>query len=585
MATNQALMEGLLGGDEPREVESGLDPTLEENLCALLAREADDPDELVHRILYAESGDHVVIGGPNPPLYRHAGRLRRFKLPSAEVDATLDGVRDDEEIFVFGISLGEQVAALLRTRPNARITVWERDPWLVRLSLMRQDYSRSLESGRLTIALGVDLVDHLPHLHERRVVFHPNFKGIYADEMRLVSESISGETPAEGRRWIGLSMGGVVVSFLADTLRREGYSIFPMEVQRWDPRETETALRRLRPERVIAVNYDASITETCHQLDLPLTVWDVDTNTDRTPTPPRSKGELRVFTLHEKKVDQLHAAGFEDVGHLPLGINTDMRYPIQTSGELGSIPVAFVGSSLVEPATRFRRLFLQLYASFDCCGNEGFEETEARLESVLRAEREDYATYVTGALVEKEFGAFLEAALRSGTPEDPRKWVAEIVASQKRTSYISALADQGIHVWGDDGWKEIEAKCPGLTFHGVADTGKEVTEVYCSADINVDINRIYQPEAIPLRVFDVLACGGFLIAEHSKALESQFDVGKELVTYRTITELVDLVGHYREHPDEAAAMAKRGLEAVQARHTMRLRAAQLLGDRTGARQS
>ena len=370
MATNQALMEGLLGSDEPREVDSGLDPTLEENLCALLAREADDPDELVHRILYAESGDHVVIGGPNPPLYRHAGHLRRFKLPSAEVDAT-------------------------------RITVWERDPWLVRLTLMRQDYSRSLESGRLTIALGVDLADHLPHLHERRVVFHPTFRGIYADEMRLVSESISGETPAEGRRWIGLGMGGVVVSFLADTLRRDGYSIFPIEVQRWDPRETEIALRRLRPERVITVNYDANITETCHQLDLPLAVWDVDTNTDRTPTPPRSKGELRVFTLHEKKVDQLHAAGFEDVGHLPLGINTDMRYPIQTSGELGSIPVAFVGSSLVEPAARFRRLFLQLYASFDCCGNEGFEETEARLESVLRAEREDYATYVTGALVER----------------------------------------------------------------------------------------------------------------------------------------------------------------------------------------
>ncbi|MEC8493786.1 MAG: DUF3880 domain-containing protein, partial [Planctomycetota bacterium] len=334
MATNQALMQGLLGGDGPREVESGLDPTLEENLCALLEREADDPDELVHRILYAEIGDHVVIGGPNPPLYGHAGRLRRFKLPSAEVDSTLEEVRDGEEVFVFGISLGEQVAALLRTRPNARITVWERDPWLVRLTLMRHDFRRSLESGRLTIALGVDLVEHLPHLHERRVVFHPTFRGIYTDEMRLVSESISGETPTEGRRWIGLGMGGVVVSFLAGALRRDGYSIFPIEVQRWDPRETEIALRRLRPERVITVNYDANIAETCHQLGLPLAVWDVDTNTDRTPTPPRSKGDLRVFTLHEKKVDQLREAGFERVGHLPLAINTEMRYPIQASGDL-----------------------------------------------------------------------------------------------------------------------------------------------------------------------------------------------------------------------------------------------------------
>ena len=33
-----------------------------------------------------------------------------------------------------------------------------------------------------------------------------------------------------------------------------------------------------------------------------------------------------------------------------------------------------------------------------------------------------------------------------------------------------------------------------------------------------DVNRIYQPDVVPLRVFDVLACGAFLIAEHSEAL-------------------------------------------------------------------
>lgn len=578
MPSNDALMDGFLGLNRPQEVESGLEPILEENLCALLARDDKNPDELIHRILMPERGDHVVIGGPNPPLYRDAGRLRRFKVKEADVAETLEDVRDGENVFVFGISLGEQIAYLLRTKPNATITVWDRDPWLVRLTLSRQDYRRSLESGRLKIALGVDLIDLLPHLHECRVVFHPTFRRIYADEMRLVSESISGGHPTEGRRWIALAMGGVVVSYLGDALRREGWSIFPLEVQRWDPRETEITLRRLRPEHAITVNYDVEVAAACDRFDIPLIVWEVDPNTDRTPTPPHTERDLKVFTLHPGHVDQFKSAGFQTVEHLPLAVNTEERIPIQSSGELGPIPVAFVGSSLVDRAARFRRLFLQLHASFDCCGNESFVETEERLESVLRAERADYATYVTGGLVEEAFGAFLAAAASSGTPEDPRKWVAEIVASQKRVAYISALADQGIHVWGDDGWKQVEAATSGMTFHGVADWGKEVAEIYCTADINVDINRIYQPEVIPLRVYDVLACGGFLIAEHSKALASQFEIGKEIVTYRTLTELEDLVARYREAPEEANAIARRGLEAVRARHTMRSRLKTLMAE-------
>lgn len=571
LGSQQQLMDELLGSDGDTIVESGLDPTLEENLCALLERQSPDPDELIHRILFAERGNHVVIGGPNPPLYRAEGRLRPFAVRSADVEEELSEVTDGEEVFIFGIGLGEQIAYLLRTRPNAKFVVWDRDPWLVRLALARQDFHRSLGSGKFEIALGADLIDHLPHLHKRRVVFHPTFRGIYGDEKRLVSDAIAGTVPFEGRRWIGLGMGGVVVSYVADALRREGYSIFPLEVQRWDARETAIALKKLRPERVITVNYDEDVAAACDDLAIPLAVWEVDPNTDRTPTPPdASKTEsIRVFTLQDSHVSQLREAGFANVEHLPLGVNTEMRYPIRSDGEIGHVSVAFVGSSLIDRATRFRRLFLQLHASFDCCGQETFEETETRLETILRAERADYTTYVTGNLVDKEFAEFLEAARRSGTPDDPRKWVAEIVASQKRIAYISALADEGIHVWGDEGWKGIQATHTGLTYRGIADPGKEVTQVYGSADINVDVNRIYQPDVIPLRVFDVLACGGFMIAEHSNALAEQFKIGEELVAYQTLGELEEMVRHYAKHPDEAARIAAAGLKAVQTRHTMR----------------
>lgn len=560
---------------------SGLEAILENNLSSLLTSPLgrDESEELIQRILRADQGDHVITGGPNPPLYRSQNSVREFVVNQEQLQVQVREVSDGDSVFIFGISLGEQVAHVLRTRPNARITVWDRDPYLVRLALTRQDYGASLRSGRLSLAIGADLIDYLPRLENCRVVLHPVFRALYADEMRLVSESVTGIAPSEGRRWIGLGMGGVVVTDIAESLRSEGYSVFPLEIRRWEEEETEYAIKKLHLERVITVNFNQGVAMACQEQGVPMVIWDVDPKTNRTPVSPPSAKNLRVLTIREANVETLKASGFTDVGYLPVGVDVEKRRPMElkpNEQDRYAAPVSFVGSSLIQRARRFKRLFLQLYASFDSAGTESFEETEERLESLLAAERVDYSTYVTDKLVEESFGEFLQAAQRCGTPDDPQKWVAEIVASQKRIAYVSALADESIHVWGDSEWKRIATKNRGMRYMGAASFGHEMTLVYNGAGINVDVNRIYQPDVVPLRVFDVLACGGFLIAEHSEALEHLFTIGEELESYRTLEELEQKVAHYLAHPDEARAIGERGLAAVRERHTMRLRVKQLL---------
>ncbi len=559
------------------EVPSGLEPLLEENLCTLVG----DPtgEQLIERILYADSGKHVIIGGPNPPLYRFRGRLREFRVHKKELEQSVAEVQDGETVFLFGISLGEQAAHILRTRPNCKVIAWDRDPWLMRLALTGQDYKYSLGTGRLTLCLGADLIQHLPSMPDYRLVMHPVLREFYEDELLLTQEAARGEYDAAERRWVGLGMGGVVYNELSAAVRAEGYSVFPLEVRRWDPRETRIALKALRPERVVTINYDSEVASVCHELEIPLVAWEVDPKTDRPPVPPAGGEDFRVFTLHPKDVSQLEDAGFSSVGYLPIGVDTDRRYPIELNEEERSrfaARVCFVGSSLIDRARRFKRLFLQLHASFNCSAEESFDETSERLERVLAAERANYGVYDSDKLLEEHFGEFLEAAHRNGTPDDPKKWVAEIVASQKRIAYVSALSDFGIHVWGDERWTEVSSAVPGVHYRGLAEQGHELTCVYSSAEIHVDVNRIYQPEAIPMRVINVMACGGFLIAEHSESIEELFEVGKEIETYRTIEELEAKVAHYLEHPGEAREIAQRGLEAVRQRHTMRIRAASLL---------
>ena len=46
-----------------------------------------------------------------------------------------------------------------------------------------------------------------------------------------------------------------------------------------------------------------------------------------------------------------------------------------------------------------------------------------------------------------------------------------------------------------------------------------INHVYSNGGIHLVINRLYQNDMITLRVFEVLACGGFILAEYSEALE------------------------------------------------------------------
>jgi len=555
--------------------ESGLDPTLEKNLIALRERD----EELVRRLLLPVVSDHVIVGGPNPSLYRSHHTLEEFTVTSQDLEASVAEVQDGDEVFLFGVSLGEQLAHILRTRPACKVTVWDRDPWLLRLTLQRQDYRNSLRSGRARLALGADLVGLFDCLPKRRIVLHPFFRHQYADELALVEAAAAGQPPRAP--WTALGMGGFVVKDVGEALRAEGHQTFPFEVHRWSAEEIALALRRLRPQRLVMLNYSRVAAEVCEAERVPLVVWEIDPSTDRTPEVVGAAQRVRFFTYRQKHVALYRAAGFPVVEHLPPGSNVARRHPVELTEEqrawFGS-KVCFVGSSMAGPARKYRKLFLQLHASYDSVGLETFEQTEARLDEILALERVDYSVSRVIDLVEERFADFLAAARRSRTRDDPVKWVAEIAASEKRMHYVNALGRFGIRVWGDREWDRVETMGGGARYLGTAGHGCELTLVYNGANIHVDINRSYQTDVVPIRVFDVLACGGFLIAEHSAELASLFAIGKELESYHTLDELEQKVEYYLAHPDEARAIAARGLEAVRTRHTVQHRVRTLLGE-------
>ena len=75
------------------------------------------------------------------------------------------------------------------------------------------------------------------------------------------------------------------------------------------------------------------------------------------------------------------------------------------------------------------------------------------------------------------------------------------------------------------------------------------------------------PDQIKGRNFEVPGCGGFLLTGTAENLDSYYEPGREVATYRSTNDLVRQVRYYLSHETERAAAAEAGYRRTLAEHT------------------
>ena len=76
------------------------------------------------------------------------------------------------------------------------------------------------------------------------------------------------------------------------------------------------------------------------------------------------------------------------------------------------------------------------------------------------------------------------------------------------------------------------------------------------------------------RLFEATGLGALLITDHHDNLGELFEIGKEILAYRSPGECEELVRHYLAHPEEAGAIARAGQQRTLRDHTCARRAEQ-----------
>lgn len=154
--------------------------------------------------------------------------------------------------------------------------------------------------------------------------------------------------------------------------------------------------------------------------------------------------------------------------------------------------------------------------------------------------------------------------------------------TQRRNEYLSEITDYGLKLWGRR-WHD-KVKCPKDKLQKCNSYDKdifeeEVVKVYNASDLYVNILREpldKPPTILSLQTFAVPSCGTCLIQEWVEELDKAFEDRKEILSFKTKEEFVQLIKKYSKDRNTARNIGIAGRERILAQHTHIHRAKELI---------
>lgn len=116
----------------------------------------------------------------------------------------------------------------------------------------------------------------------------------------------------------------------------------------------------------------------------------------------------------------------------------------------------------------------------------------------------------------------------------------------------------------------------GVRNCGVADYNTVAPLVFANSKINLNISLRSIYTGIPLRAFDIMGCGGFMITNFQEDFLRHFEPDEEVVFYSSYDELLDKVEYYLSHDEQRNRIARNALQKVSTEHTYLQRAQTIL---------
>lgn len=365
-----------------------------------------------------------------------------------------------------------------------------------------------------------------------------------------------------------------------DTLCSLGHKVFPFTVPtdhcEDNPLFVEqfcAFLQQHPVDLVFSINYFPIVSDACHELDIPYVAWTCD-------SPLISLYHESVFhpCNHLFFFDHKDYTTFRDMGvahayYLPLAANVE-RLRSQTPDDGQTYEVSFAGN-------------LYLHNSYDQIADKLPPYLSGYFDCALEAQQQITGGSLLPTLLTDDICEQLEQYVHYEKSErsfsDTRLLFATTVlgfkaASLQRMHLLDSLSlavrktGHKLHLFTEN----MNANLPLLQMHPPIDYHTKLPCLYQNSLVNLNITIPNIQTGLPLRIWDVLGSGGFLLTNAQAEITEWMNIGTHLETFENEEELIDKTQYYLAHDTERQKIAQNGLQLVQENHTLRQRLTTLL---------
>ncbi len=150
-------------------------------------------------------------------------------------------------------------------------------------------------------------------------------------------------------------------------------------------------------------------------------------------------------------------------------------------------------------------------------------------------------------------------------------------AHRERLTFLETVADNvDLAVWGD-GVDRLSAESPLRKGHHGGAWGPAMFDILRRSQLtlnrHIDVSENY---ANNMRLFEATGMGACLVTDWKENLADLFEPGKEVVTYRSTEECIDLVRYFSRHDAEREKIAMAGQARCHNEHNYEKRMGELL---------
>lgn len=348
-----------------------------------------------------------------------------------------------------------------------------------------------------------------------------------------------------------------------------GHSVTILEHHPFNPVDTsslpqllpvEEALKKGSYDYVITYLYITQLSNLCEKYQVPYIAWIYDSPLISVFHESVFNSMNRIFVFDKAMYDRLLQLDIPHIYYMPLAANTARINALNITAEdesQYSCDISFVGS--LYEKNSYNDLMHQLptevvvpmnnYLMHNLCNWHEVRNWPI-LPDIPTAFLTNKSYSDTSAIDKFQMPSNMYLGL---------VFLSRKLAEMERITALNTLAEQfPVDLYTTGQSEHIS----NLRVHPPVNYYTALGKVYYFSKINLNFTLPSIETGIPLRIYDIMAYGGFVMSNYQKEFDTLFTPGKDLVVFHDLIELKDLTAYYLAHEDERIRIAAQGYQTV-----------------------